>query len=237
MKTIGILGGMSYQSTLHYYDGINEQVNQALGENNTADLIITSGNFQLIEDLMIDNKWDEMTKLLTIKALGMKYLGASELVIATNTIHKLANQIEAGSGLPIIHIADCVAKEITKTGIKRIGLLGTRPTMKESFIKDKLINHGLEVFTPNDDAVIDLIHNIIFKELCVGKTTIEAKRYFLKVIQYLQKKYKVEGIILGCTEIDLLINSNDTDMPLFDTTQAHINEISKIIIDSVKIKK
>ena len=237
MKKIGILGGMSYQSTLHYYNGINQQVNHALGGNNTADLIITSGNFQVIEDLMNDNNWDEITRLLTINALGMKYQGASELVIATNTIHKLADKIEAGSGLPIIHIADCVAKEITKAGIKRIGLLGTRPTMKESFIKDKLINHGLEVFVPNYEDDIDLIHNIIFKELCVGKTTNEAKKYFLKVIQYLQKKYKVEGIILGCTEIDLLINSNDTNIPLFDTTQAHINEISKIIIDSVKIKK
>lgn len=237
MKTIGILGGMSPESTTHYYDGINKNVVHTLGGNNSADLILSSGNFQVIVDLMKANEWNEIAELLISKASGMKALGASELVIATNTIHKVANQIGDGSGLPIIHIGECVAEKVNEAGIKRVGLLGTKTTMTESFIKEKLNNCGIDVFTPTNEDELNLINSIIFKELCIGKTIRRSKEYFLKVIKSLLKQYKIEGIILGCTEIDLLINSNDTDIPLFDTTECHINAISQIIVDSVKIKK
>lgn len=223
MKKIGIIGGMSYESSLHYYERINNIINEKLGGLYTAEIIMYSVNFQSIEPYMRENNWKAIELELCDKAKKLESIGADIIVIATNTMHKLADKIQQNISVPILHIADCVAEECLNKNIKRVGLLGTKYTMTEEFLKDRLKSNGLEVYVPTDEININEIDRIIFKELCIGKIEKDSKKYYIDVINKMIKEFKIDGIILGCTEIEMLIKENDIDIPIFDTTQAHIN--------------
>lgn len=233
MKKIGIIGGMSYESSLHYYERINRIVNEKLGDLCTAEIIMYSVNFQSIEPYMRQNNWAYLESELCNIAKKLESIGADIIIIATNTMHKLADKIQQNIGIPILHIADCVAKECLHNNKRRIGLLGTRYTMTENFLKDRLVQNGLDVYVPNDEKDINEINRIIFEELCVGKIKAESKQYYIDVIKRMQNEFNIDGIIFGCTEIEMLINENDIDIPIFDTTQAHINATVAYILENL----
>lgn len=225
MKTIGIIGGMSYESSIHYYERINNQVNVIAGELNCARMIIYNVNFQDIRKLMVNNEWDRIGEELANIANVLENAGADYIVIATNTMHKLADYVQSKINIPLIHIADCTAKKCKERKITKVGLLGTRYTMTEDFLINRLKDNGLEVIVPNDREEIDEIERIIFDELCKGNVLDESKKYYINVINKMIEKDKIEGIILGCTEIEMLIKDGDVKIPIFDTTQSHIDAI------------
>lgn len=225
MKTIGIIGGMSYESSIHYYERINNQVNQIAGGLTCAKLLIYNVNFEEIRKLMLDNKWDDIGIELAKIAKVLENAGADYIVIATNTMHKLADYIQSQINIPLIHIADCVAMKCKESNILNVGLLGTKYTMVENFLVDRLKKNGLTVTTPKDKSDIDEIDRIIFDELCKGNIKDSSREYYKKVINQMIKENKIEGIILGCTEIEMLIKQSDLDIPIFDTTQSHIDSI------------
>lgn len=233
MKKIGIIGGMSYESTLHYYEKINKIINKKLGKLTTAEIIMYSVNFQDIEPHMKKNEWKIIEDSLCNKAKKLEDAGVDIIVIATNTMHKLADKIQNKINIPLLHIADCVAKECNKQNIKNVGLIGTRYTMTENFLKNRLEKNGLKVFVPKSKKEINEIDRIIFEELCVGTIKDSSKKYYIDVIRNMQKKYKIEGIILGCTEIEMLIKKDDLDIPVFDTTNEHIKGVVNFIIENL----
>jgi len=232
MKTLGIIGGMSYESSTHYYERINKQVNDRLGGLNTARIIMYSVNFEELEPLMRTNKWDEIAITLTDIAKKLELVGADVIIIATNTMHKLFDQIQSNINVPMIHIADTVAQRCNEQGITEVGLLGTAYTMRESFLKDRLKQNGLSVVVP-EDKTIDEINRIIFEELCVGTVNDKSRAYYKNVIEGLHAKHGIKGVILGCTEIEMLVKDQYAGIPLFDTAQAHIDGI----VDYVAPKK
>ena len=233
MKKIGIIGGMSYESSLHYYERINKIINDKLGSLYTAEIIMYSVNFQSIEPYMRQNNWEAIEKELCDIAKKLESIGADIIVIATNTMHKLADKIQENISIPILHIADCVAKQCLEQNVKRVGLLGNKYTMTEDFLKDRLIKNGLDVYVPNKEKEINEIDRVIFKELCVGKIENSSKQYYINVINNMIREFNIDGIILGCTEIEMLIKDNDIDIPIFDTTQAHINSIVDYILQNL----
>lgn len=220
MKTIGLLGGMSWESTAVYYHIINELVKEKLGGLHSAKIVMVSVDFQEIVNMQNENKWNEAGKFLTEAAKRIENAGADFLLICTNTMHKVAQQIEEAISIPLLHIADAVADEIKKQGITTVGLLGTNFTMEDKFYISRLKEkHGLNVITP---AKVDrsIIHNIIFDELALGKINEQSRAEYLRIMNELKKK-GAEGIILGCTEIGTLIQQEHTTIPLFDTTIIH----------------
>ena len=222
MKTIGILGGMSWESSLTYYQLINEGVKEKLGGLHSAKIAMYSVDFEEIEKLQHKGEWDKTADILSAYAKNIEKCGADFLVIATNTMHKVAPQIEATIDIPILHIADATAKELIKNSVKKVGLLGTAFTMEQDFYKGRLEEKfNLEVLTPNKKDR-ELVHKIIYNELCLGKTKEASKKEYLRVIGKLAKD-GAEAIILGCTEIGLLIKQEDTDIKLYDTTLIHAN--------------
>ena len=225
MKTIVIIGGMSYESSIHYYERINKQVNNLEGDLTCARLIIYNVNFEEIRKLMLNNKWDEIGEELAKIAKILENAGADYIAIATNTMHKLASYIEKRINIPLIHIADCVAEKCKNNKVYNVGLLGTKYTMVENFLKNKLEENNLIVSTPIESEYITEIDRIIFDELCKGEIKEESKQYFIDVINTMIKENGIEGIILGCTEIEMLVKENDISIPIFDTTQAHIDSI------------
>ncbi len=225
MKTIGIIGGMSYESSIHYYERINDQVNEIAGDLNCAQLIIYNVNFQNIRKLMVKNEWDKIGKELARIARVLENAGADYIVIATNTMHKVADYIQSHLSIPLIHIADCTAFKCKKKKVKRVGLLGTKYTMQEDFLKKRLEANDLEVFVPKNENDINKIDKVIFDELCKGVILDESRKYYIDVINRMIEENNIEGIILGCTEIEMLIKEKDVDIPVFDTTQSHIDEI------------
>ena len=220
MKTIGLLGGMSWESSLEYYRIINRLVKKRLGGLHSAKCLMYSVDFQEIETLQHQGLWDEAGKLLGEAARNLQKGGADFLLICTNTMHKVAPDVQLQIDIPLLHIADPTAKSILSRGIRKIGLLGTRFTMQEDFYKGKLVHdHGLEVLIPND-ADMDMIHQVIFKELCLGLIKDVSKDKYNAVIKRLEAD-GAEGVILGCTEIGLLVKDQDSSIPLFDTTVIH----------------
>ena len=216
MKTIGLIGGMSWESSLIYYKIINEYTNKLLGDQNNAKSIMYTVNFEEIEKLQHQNRWNELAEILKEVSLSLEKAGVDFIVICTNTMHKLLPQIEPFINVPFLHIAKATAEEIKKNGIKKVLLLGTKFTMKEDFYKNVLIEKGIDVEIPNEKDM-ELIHKIIYNELCLGKIQEKSKKIYLEII----KKHDVEGVILGCTEIGLLISQNDLDIKVFDTTKIH----------------
>lgn len=233
MKKIGIIGGMSYESSLHYYERINNIINNKLGRLNTAEIIMYSVNFESIEPYMRQSNWEMIEKELSDKAKKLESIGADIIVIATNTMHKLADEIQKEINIPILHIADCVAKECLEQKVRKVGLLGTKYTMTEDFLRSRLIRNGLEVYVPEQENIVNEIDRIIFKELCIGKIENSSKEDYIKVINNMIKEFAIEGIILGCTEIEMLIKQQDIEIPIFDTTQAHINSTVNYILENM----
>lgn len=220
MKTIGLLGGMSWQSTVHYYRIINEEVARRLGGLHSAKLVMSSIDFAEMEELQHMGRWAEAGDVLASQARGLKAAGADFVLICANTMHKVAGVVEAGSGLPVLHIADATADAVKKAGLKKIGLLGTRYTMEEDFYRLRLVkNHGLEVMIPAADDRI-MVNRVIYDELCQGIIRAESKSEYLRVIKAMADG-GADGIILGCTEIEMLVTSDDFPLPLFPTTQIH----------------
>ncbi len=220
MKTIGLLGGMTSESSAEYYKLINQLTREKLGGNHSAKSVMVSVDFAEVEPMMESGKWNEVLDLIGNAASDIENGGADFLVICTNTIHKLADEISERISIPILNIIDVTADEIKRMGFEKVGLLGTRFTMEQDFYKMRLKEkHGIESVIP-DKSDRDIIHSVIMNELSVGVFTPESKRKYLEIITKLSKR-GAEGVILGCTEIPLLVTENDTDIPLFDTTLLH----------------
>lgn len=237
MKTIGIIGGMSYESSLHYYERINKQVNENLGGLASPELILYNVNFAKIRRLMVEGNWSYIAVILSQIAKTLENAGADYIAIATNTMHKLADFIEENIDIPLIHIGDSVADVCIKKNVRKVGLIGTRYTMEEEFLIKRLARNGLEVVTPGAKEDIDDIDRIIFEELCHGVTLDKSKDKYLSIISKMIDLCNIEGIILGCTEIGMLINQNDLVVPVFDTTEAHIDSIVDYALEKKHILK
>ncbi len=221
MKTIGLIGGMSWESSLSYYQIINRYTNEILGSQNNAKSILYTVNFEEIEQLQHRGKWDEATEILLEASHSLQRAGADFIIICTNTMHKLLPQIEPHIDIPFLHIAKATADEIKKDGIKRVGLLGTRFTMQEKFYKQILIDEGIEVVVPNSNDM-DIVHKVIYDELCLGTIDSNSKRLFIDIVD---KMVNIEGVILGCTEIGLLIGQDSFDtIRTYDTTSIHARQ-------------
>ncbi len=220
MKTIGLLGGMSWESTVNYYSYINCMVKHRLGGLHSAKIAMVSVDFAPIEACQQQGDWEQAGKLLAEAAQQIQAAGADILVICTNTMHCVLPAIEAAITIPILHIADATGTKLQAQDIKKIGLLGTTFTMQQPFYKDRLKNEfGLNVLTPNSEDQA-IIHRVIFDELCQGKLNSDSKQDYLRIIEKLHQD-GAQGIILGCTEIGLLITQSDTEVPLFDTAFIH----------------
>ena len=220
MKTIGLIGGMSWESTANYYRDINERVKQRLGGLHSARILLYSVDFQEIERLQHQGRWDEAGEQLGDIARRLEGAGADVVALCTNTMHKVAPAIEAALRVPFLHIADPTAQAVKQAGIGRIGLLGTRFTMEEDFYRGRLVQrHGLDVIVP-DPAERETIHRVIYDELCLGKVEERSRRAYREIIAHLVER-GAEGVILGCTEIAMLVSPADSPVPLFDTTQLH----------------
>lgn len=234
MKTIGIIGGMSYESSIHYYERINDQVNKIAGNLTCAKLIVYNVNFEEIRSLMLAGEWDKIGIELSTIAKTLEKAGADYIVIATNTMHKLADYIQKRIDIPLIHIADCVANKCKEKGVFEVGLLGTKYTMVEDFLKERLKKNGLSVVVPEKDETIAEIDRIIFDELCKGEIKDTSRKYYIDEINRMIREKNIKGIILGCTEIEMLIKQNDLDIPIFDTTQSHIDAIVDYCLEQNK---
>ena len=220
MKTIGILGGMSWESSIEYYRIINEEVNHRLGGVHSAKILMYSVDFAEIEALQHAGRWDEATAFMVDAAQRIERGGADFLVIATNTMHKMAEEVAAAIGIPLLHIADATAERIKAQGLRKVGLLGTRFTMEEDFYRGRLEQkHGLTVLIP-DRADRDEVHRVIYEELVVGRIVPASRQRYIAIMERLIDQ-GAEGIILGCTEIGLLVKDGDVPVPLFDTTRIH----------------
>lgn len=229
MKTIGMLGGMSWESTASYYKAINEGVKSSLGGLSSAKICLYSVNFNEIEKLQHEGKWDETALILTKAAQSVEAGGADFLLICTNTMHKVADQIQAKISIPILHIADATAAKLVSDGITKVGLLGTRFTMEQYFYKNRLMqNFGINVLIPSSDERT-IIHNVIYDELCRGVINPDSKEQYLTIVQRLFDQ-GAQAVILGCTEIALLINQSDTDVALYDTTKIHAEHAVQLAI-------
>ena len=218
-RTLGIIGGMSWESTESYYRIINEGIKAKLGGLHSADLLIHSVDFAPIEILRAKGAWDEMGKVLANSGKRLQAAGAQGLLIATNTMHKVVDDVQAATNLPIIHIADVTAAAIKQQGLTKVALLGTQFTMTEDFYKQRLIDAGLQVLIPETGARAE-VHRIIYEELCQGQLLDSSRQYYQQVIEDLADK-GTEGVILGCTEIGLLIQQADSPISVFDTTAIH----------------
>lgn len=220
MRTIGLLGGMSWESTESYYRALNDGVKQALGGFHSAKIAMVSVDFAEIETLQRDGRWDAAGEALAAAARQIERAGADFLLIATNTMHKVAPQVEAAIDIPLLHIADATAESLVADGITRVGLLGTRFTMEQDFYKQRLSEHyGIDVIVP-DDTQREHVHRVIFEELCLGRIEPASREAFLAVIDALHAR-GAQAVILGCTEIAMLIKATDTQVPLYDTTALH----------------
>jgi len=222
MKTIGLIGGMSWESTVTYYKIINETVKERLGGLHSAKCILYSVDFQEIEECQANGNWEKSGEILGEAANNLEKAGADFIVICTNTMHKVVNQIKEKISIPILHIAEMTAEKILEKGLKNIALLGTKYTMEQDFYKSKLIEKGINVIIP-DKNDIEIINEVIYDELCLGTINSNSKKKFLEIVDKLRSK-GAEGIILGCTEIGLLIKNADTDVPLFDTAIIHAEQ-------------
>ena len=222
LKTIGLIGGMSWESTVTYYKIINETVKEKLGGLHSAKCILYSIDFQEIEECQANGNWEKSGEILGEAANNLEKAGADFIVICTNTMHKVINQIKEKISITILHIAEMTAEKILEKGLKNIALLGTKYTMEQDFYKSKLIEEEINVIIP-DKNDIEIINKVIYDELCLGIINSNSKKKFLEIVDKLRSK-GAEGIILGCTEIGLLIKNEDTDVPLFDTAVIHAEE-------------
>ena len=223
MKVIGLLGGMSWESTALYYRILNQQVKQRLGGLHSAELVLYSVDFQHIEQLQAAGEWQQAGEILADAARNLERAGAQFIVLCTNTMHKVAAQISAATDIPLLHIADATGRRIQQAGVHKVGLLATRFTMEQDFYRGRLHEQfGLEVITP-DEADRLFVHEVIYQELCLGEVNPASRRRYREIMQRLVAQ-GAEAIILGCTEITLLVDATDASVPLFDTTLIHAEE-------------
>lgn len=229
MKTIGLIGGMSWESTASYYQAINKGVNAQLGGLHSAKLLLYSVDFAEIERHQRHGEWDKAATVLINAAVAVQQSGADAVLICTNTMHKVAEQVEAAIAIPLIHIADSTADALTLNNVTKVGLLGTRFTMEEDFYTRRLtVNHGIEVVTPKADER-EKIHHVIYEQLCKGVICEASREAYIKIIDSLGAQ-GAQAVILGCTEIALLVNQRHTAMPLYDTTTIHANAAVSFIL-------
>ncbi|GEN24697.1 aspartate/glutamate racemase family protein [Halomonas cupida] len=219
MKTIGLLGGMSWESTVSYYQVINRAVGQVLGGHHSAKIVLVSVDFAEVESLQHQGRWDDAGEMLADAAHKAEMAGAELLVLCTNTMHKVARCIEKAVEIPLLHIADATADALIADGIRRVGLLGTSFTMEQPFYRERLESYGLEVLTPERPAR-ENVHRIIYDELCHGEIKEDSRAFMLSAIDELSRN-DAQAVILGCTEIALLVTSEHTQVPLYDTATIH----------------
>ena len=230
MKVIGLIGGMSWESTVTYYKIINETVKERLDGLHSAKCVLYSVDFQEIEECQANRDWEKSGEILGEAAYNLEKAGADFIVICTNTMHKVINEIKEKISIPILHIAEMTAEKILERKIKNIALLGTKYTMEQNFYKEKLIEKGINVIIP-DKTDIKIINDIIYEELCLGIINPESKTKYLEIIKKLEKE-GAEGVILGCTEIGMLVKKGDTDIPLFDTAIIHAEQAAIYSIEA-----
>jgi aspartate racemase len=220
LKTIGLIGGMSWESSLEYYKIINEAVKMNLGGLHSAKCLMYSVDFEEIEILQHQNKWGELTNIMIDVSQKLKNGGADFIIICTNTMHKMANEIENVAGIKVLHIAEVTGQQVIKKGMKKVGLLGTKFTMEGDFYKKVLKEkYGIDVIIPNKDER-EIVHNVIYDELCKGEIKEASKKKYIEIINNLIAN-GAEGVVLGCTEIPLLIKQEDVEIKVFDTTTIH----------------
>ena len=229
MKTIGLIGGMSWESTVTYYQVINEVAKQKLGGFNSAKCLLYSVNFEEIEKCQMSGNWQKSGEILHEAAVSLKNGGADFIVLCTNTMHKVADIMMQGIDLPFLHIAQATATQLKQNNITKTALFGTKFTMQHDFYKSVLAENGIEVIIPDDDDVT-LINNVIYNELCMGKIKQESKKEFLRIIDNMQKQ-GAQSVVLGCTEIGLLVQQQDTSVKLFDTALIHATQAALLAIE------
>lgn len=222
MKTIGLIGGMSFESSMEYYRIVNEEVKRRLGGLHSANCILYSVDFAEIQRYQVEGEWERAGEVLADAAYSLQLAGAELILICTNTMHKVSDVVKQKINIPLLHIADSTSKQIHEFGLKKVGLLGTKYTMEQDFYKSRIQANGIETLIP-DNEERDRINKIIFEELCLGKIKDSSRDYYLKVINRLVSE-GAQGIILGCTEIGLLVKQENTDVPLFDTAIIHAVE-------------
>ncbi|MRN38648.1 aspartate/glutamate racemase family protein [Neisseria sp. N95_16] len=228
MKTLGIIGGMSPESTAIYYQEINRLVNQKAGGNHSAPMVMLSVDFEEIVQRQKSVAWQETGKILAEAAVKLESIGAQGILLATNTMHKNAAEIQTAVQIPFLHILDATVAAIKAQGIKKVGVLGTAFTMQDAFYKDGLKQRGIEMVVPDEQAQAE-VHRIIFEELCLGKILPESRDFYLDTVQYLAGQ-GAEGVILGCTEIGLLIQEGDHALPFFDTAALHAQAAADFVL-------
>lgn len=234
MKTIGLLGGMSWESSALYYQLINEGVRDRLGAFHSAKLVMSSVDFAEIEKLQSAGDWDAAGRILAEQSRGLEAAGADFLVLCTNTMHKVASAIEEAVSIPLLHLADTTAAAVTNTGIRTVALLGTAFTMEQDFYKERLASHGLTVVVP-DEAQRQIVHQIIYEELVLGLVRDESREEYVQIIDSLRDR-GAEGVILGCTEIELLIGAQDSSLPVFPTTRLHAEAAVQMALEEATIR-
>lgn len=233
MKTIGLIGGMSWESSIVYYQIINTVVKEELGGLHSAKCVMYSFDFHEIQELQHKNEWDKLLDLMVKAAKSLENAGTDFIVICTNTMHKFADAIQAKINIPLFHIADATAEEIIKRGIRKVGLLATRFTMEQDFyigrLKEKF---GIDALIPSQKEDRDTVHNVIYQELCRGIVRPESKEKYLEIINRLVNQ-GAEAIILGCTEISMLIKNDDCSVPVFDTTEIHARKAVDMAMNGI----
>ena len=219
MKTIGIIGGMSWESSAQYYRLINDYIKLRLGPTHSAELVMCSMDFHPIAQLELEQRWGDLASLLIGATRRLEKAGAEFVIMASNTVHKVAEEVQRSASIPLLHIADATAEEIDKAGISTVGLLGTRFVMEEDFYRERFRAGEINVLVPDREAR-DYVHNVIYNELCLGSLNTESKEAMIKIILDLQRD-GAEGVVLACTELPLLIHSADSPVMLFDTMALH----------------
>lgn len=228
MKTVGLIGGMSWESTIPYYKIINEIVKEKLGGLHSAQIILYSVEFDEIEKCQSSGQWDKSAEILGNAAKKLELAGADFILICTNTMHKVAPQIQNMISVPIVHIADATADSLERDKVSKVALLGTKYTMTQDFYKSKLIDRGFEVFIP-DEEDIEIVNHVIFDELCVGVINKDSQKKFSEIIGKLKDK-GAQAVILGCTEIGLLIREENSVLPIYDTTLIHATKAAELLL-------
>ncbi|MET0233479.1 MAG: aspartate/glutamate racemase family protein [Kibdelosporangium sp.] len=231
MKTIGLLGGMSWVSSAEYYRLLNERVRDRLGEYRSAKCVLYSVDFADIEVLQIEDRWADAAKVLGEAARDVQAAGADLLLICSNTMHKVADEVQAAVDIPLVHLADTTAQAIVASGLTKVGLLGTAYTMEQDYYRDRLARHGLEVIVPDREDRAE-VHRVIFDELVQGMVKPDSREVYQGVIRRLAVA-GAQGVILGCTEIELLIKAEDSALPVFPTTQLHVDAAVELALEDV----
>ncbi len=225
MRTIGLLGGMSWESTAEYYRLANEGVRDRLGGLHSARLLLHSVDFAEVAELQRQDRWDDAGQLLGQAAKGLEAAGAELLLICTNTMHLVADQVQAAVSVPLLHIVDTTVDAVRAAGLTRVGVLGTRFTMEQPFYRERMATHGVEVLVPEADDR-DEVHRVIFGELCQGVVRDESREAYRRIIERLVAA-GAQGVVLGCTEIELLVGPQDSAVPVFPTTRLHVEAALK----------